>query len=102
MGSITLGKSVDGFVDSSEVTKALAGPWLNGDANFADDLKQILSSLGSDDVKNLSLSAMMMKMMKDGGPNASRIQELLGSVPAVTPAPVERVPDTPAVIARKS
>ena len=101
MGSIALGKSVDGFVDNSEVTKALVGPWLNGDANFADDLKAILSSLGSEDVKNLSMSAMLMKMMQDGGPNASRIQALLGGMPAVSAAPVERVPDVPAVVVRK-
>jgi uncharacterized membrane protein YqiK len=97
MGSIALGKSIDGFVDNSEVAKSLAGPWLNGEANFTDDIKQILSSLGTDDMKNLSMSAMLMKMMKDGGPNATRIQELLGGLPAV-----ERVPDSPAVITRKS
>jgi uncharacterized membrane protein YqiK len=98
MGSIALGKSVDGFVQNSDVAKAIAGPYLNGDANLAEDVKQILSSLGSDDVKNLSMSAMLMKMMKDGGPNASRIQELLGGrLPAV-----ERVPDSPAgVISQK-
>jgi uncharacterized membrane protein YqiK len=101
MGSISLGKSIDGFVDNSDVAKALAGPWLSGEANFADDIKGILSSLGSEDVKNLSMSAMLMKMMNDGGPNASRIQQLLGGLPAVTPAPVERVPDSPAVIAPK-
>jgi hypothetical protein len=38
-----------------------------------------------------------MKMIKDGGPQASRIQEMLGgNFPAV-----ERVPDSPAVIAPK-
>jgi uncharacterized membrane protein YqiK len=98
MGSITLGKSVDGFMRSSEVASTLAGPYLNGDANFTEDVKQILSSLGTDDVKNLSMSALLMKMMKDGGPNASRIQELLGGLPAVG-----RVPDSPAgVISPKS
>jgi uncharacterized membrane protein YqiK len=93
MGSITLGKSVDGFVNGSDVAKQLAGPWLNGEANFTEDLKGILSALGSDDVKNLSISAALMKMMKDGGPQASRIQELLAGVPSVPPAPVERVPE---------
>jgi uncharacterized membrane protein YqiK len=93
MGSMTLGKSVDGFMNGSAVASKLAGPWLNGDANFADDIKQILSSLGSDDVKNLSISAALMKMMKEGGPRASRIEELLSGAPAVTPAPVERVPE---------
>ncbi|MFC4858736.1 SPFH domain-containing protein [Actinophytocola glycyrrhizae] len=93
MGSITLGKSVDGFMNGSDVASKLAGPWLNGEANFADDIKEILSSFGSDDVKNLSVSAALMKMMKEGGPNASRIQELLSGTPVVTPAPVERVPE---------
>jgi uncharacterized membrane protein YqiK len=97
MGSIALGKGVDGFVEHSEVARTLAGPWLNGEANFADDLKQILASLGSDDVKNLSMSAALMKLMKDGGPDASRIQELLGGVRTV---PVT-VADSPAALAPK-
>jgi hypothetical protein len=92
MGSIALGKSIDGFVDNSTVAKQLAGPWLNGQANFADDIKDILTSLGSDDVKNLSISAALMKMMQDGGPNATRIQQLLAGA-AATEAPVERVPE---------
>ncbi|MPZ81841.1 MAG: flotillin family protein [Actinophytocola sp.] len=98
MGSIALGKGVDGFVENSEVAQKLAGPWLNGEANFADDVKQILTSLGSDDVKNLSMSAMLMKLMKDGGPNATRIQELLNGVPAV---PVTVAEPPAAVIASK-
>jgi uncharacterized membrane protein YqiK len=90
MGSITLGKSVDGFMNGSDVARTLAGPWLNGEANFADDIKDILGSFGSDDVKNLSISAALMKLMKAGGPQATRIQELLA---AASPAPVERVPE---------
>ncbi|MGH3760828.1 flotillin family protein [Actinophytocola sp.] len=66
MGSIALGKGVDGFMDHSDVAKKLAGPWLNGEANFAEDVKQILGSLGADEVKNLTMSAALMKMMKDG------------------------------------
>jgi uncharacterized membrane protein YqiK len=88
MGSITLGKSVDGFVGGSEVAQRLGGAWLNGDANFTEDLKQILGSLSTEDLKNVSISALLTKMMKDG-------------VPAVQPPPVERVPDPSAVIAPK-
>jgi uncharacterized membrane protein YqiK len=95
MGSIALGKGVDGFIDNSEVAKKLAGPWLNGDANFAEDVKQILASLGADDVKNLTMSAALMKLMAEGGPNATRIQELLGGVTGVTTVPVS-VTDNPA------
>jgi uncharacterized membrane protein YqiK len=83
VGSIALGKGVDGFVDNSEVAKKLAGPWLGGGANFTEDVKQILASLGADDVKNLTLSAALMKLMAEGGPNATRIQELLGGVTTV-------------------
>ncbi|WP_260193577.1 SPFH domain-containing protein [Actinophytocola gossypii] len=66
MGSIALGKGVDGFVEHSDVARTLAGPWLNGSADFTDDVKQILGSMGTDDVKNLSMSAMLMKMVRDG------------------------------------
>ncbi len=66
MGSIALGKGVDGFVDNSDVARQLAGPWLNGDANFTEDVKRILGSLNTDDVKNLSMSALLMKLLKDG------------------------------------
>jgi uncharacterized membrane protein YqiK len=69
MGSISLGKSIDGFVGNSDVAQKLAGPWLNGDANFTEDLKQLLGSLSTDDLKNVSISAMLTKMMmKDGVP----------------------------------
>jgi hypothetical protein len=100
MGSIALGKGVDGFVENSDVARKLAGPWLNGEANFTDDVKQIMAALGADDVKNLTMSAALMKLMADGGPNASRIRELLGGTPEVTTVPVN-VADDPAVIAPK-
>src|SRR5262245_23824160 len=77
MGSISLGKSVDGFVDNSQVAQQLGGAWLNGDARFTDDIKEILGSLSTEDLKNVSITALLTKMMKDG------------------------VPDTPAVIAPK-
>ncbi|GAB3434208.1 flotillin family protein [Actinophytocola sediminis] len=66
VGSIALGKGIDGFVQHSDVARTLAGPWLNGSANFTDDIKQILGSMDTDDVKNISMSALLMKMMKDG------------------------------------
>jgi uncharacterized membrane protein YqiK len=94
MGSIALGKGVDGFVDNSEVARKLAGPWLNGEANFADDVKQILTSLGADDVKNLTVSAALMKLMSDSGPQATRVRELLGRA-GITTVPVD-VSDNPA------
>jgi uncharacterized membrane protein YqiK len=77
MSSIALGKSVDGFVQHSETAQALAGPWLNGTASFTDDLSRILGSASTADVQNLTVSALLMKLMKTGGADASALRKLL-------------------------
>ncbi len=64
--SIALGKSVDGFMDHSQTARALAGPWLNGDGSFTEDLTKVLGSLSTADVQNLSVSALLAKVMKSG------------------------------------
>lgn len=64
--SVALGKSVDGFVEHSRTAQALAGPWLNGDGSFTEDLTKMLGSLSSADVQNLSVSALLAKVMKSG------------------------------------
>ncbi|MGW4056266.1 SPFH domain-containing protein [Streptomyces sp. NPDC004779] len=66
VGSIALGKSVDGFVDHSTTARALAGPWLNEAGAFTEDLTKVLGSLSSTDVQNLSVSALLAKVMKSG------------------------------------
>lgn len=64
--SIALGKSVDGFMDHSRTAQRLAGPWLNGEGSFTEDLTRVLGSLSSGDVQNLSVSALLAKVMKSG------------------------------------
>ncbi|MFH8715618.1 flotillin family protein [Streptomyces zaomyceticus] len=64
--SIALGKSVDGFMDHSRTAQALAGPWLNGEGSFTEDLTKVLGSLSSADVQNLSVSALLAKVMRSG------------------------------------
>ncbi|WP_282692439.1 flotillin family protein [Streptomyces sp. CC208A] len=64
--SIALGKSVDGFVDHSRTAQALAGPWLNGDGSFTEDLTKVLGSLSTADVQNLSVSALLAKVGNSG------------------------------------
>ncbi|MFD8012968.1 SPFH domain-containing protein [Streptomyces sp. NPDC058955] len=68
--SVALGRSVDGFVDHSSTARTLAGPWLNGDGSFTEDLTKVLGSLSSADVQNLSVSALLAKVMNSGLPNA--------------------------------
>ncbi|MEV5009595.1 SPFH domain-containing protein [Streptomyces sp. NPDC056159] len=77
MSAISFGKGVDGFVENSRTAQALAAPWLDGSSRFPDDLARILGQVNSADVKNLTVSALLMKMMQSGGTNAGQLQQLL-------------------------
>ncbi|MCW5253019.1 SPFH domain-containing protein [Streptomyces sp. SHP 1-2] len=77
LSSISLGKSVDGFMRNSDTAKALAGPWLDGSASFTDDLTRVLGSFSTADVQNLTVSALLMKLMKSGATDAGQVQRLL-------------------------
>ncbi|MEU1575273.1 SPFH domain-containing protein [Streptomyces collinus] len=77
MSSIALGKGIDGFVQHSETAQALARPWLDGTSSFTDDLSRMVGSLSTADVQNLTVSALLMKLMKTGGTDAGQLQQLL-------------------------
>ncbi|AGS70763.1 hypothetical protein [Streptomyces collinus] len=77
VSAVSLGKGVDGFVDNSRTAQALAAPWLDGSGSFTDDLGRILGSLGAADVQHLTVSALLMKLMKSGGPEAGPLRQLL-------------------------
>jgi uncharacterized membrane protein YqiK len=77
VSSIALGKGVDGFMRHSETAQALARPWLDGTSSFTDDLSRILGSVSTADVQNLTVSALLMKLMKTGGAGAGQVQQLL-------------------------
>ncbi|MFG2887505.1 flotillin family protein [Streptomyces sp. NPDC048297] len=77
VSAVSLGKGVDGFVDHSRTAQALAKPWLDGSGTFTDDLTRILGSLGTSDVQNLTVSALLMKLMNSNGPDASQFRKLL-------------------------
>ncbi|MGV9557039.1 flotillin family protein [Streptomyces sp. NPDC003401] len=77
VSSISLGKSVDGFVRHSETAQALAGPWLDGSSSFTDDLGRVLGSVSTADVRDLTVSALLMKLMKTGGADSGALRQLL-------------------------
>jgi uncharacterized membrane protein YqiK len=77
LNSIALGKSVDGFVNNSATAQQLAEPWLNGESRFTDDISRLLGSVGTEDLKNLTVSALLLKLIKAGGPETDKLQELL-------------------------
>ncbi|MFF4655437.1 flotillin family protein [Streptomyces sp. NPDC001381] len=77
VSSIALGKSVDGFVQHSDTAQALVKPWLDGTSSFTDDLSHVLGSVSTADVQNLTVSALLMKLMNNGGAKAGQFQQLL-------------------------
>jgi uncharacterized membrane protein YqiK len=77
VGAISVGKGVDGFVEHSDVAQSLAKPWLNGSRSFPDDLTRLLGSVNTDDVKNLTLSALLMQRIRGGGADGAKAKELL-------------------------
>ncbi|MET8561610.1 SPFH domain-containing protein [Streptomyces flaveolus] len=77
VGSIALGKGVDAFVQHSETAQTLAKPWLDGASSFTDDLARILGPVSTADVHNLTVSALLMRLMKSGGTNAGHLKQLL-------------------------
>ncbi|HET6856500.1 MAG TPA: flotillin family protein, partial [Streptomyces sp.] len=74
MQSISLGRSVDGFMQNSQTAQALAGPWLDGSASFTEDLTKVLGSVSTADVQNLTVSALLMKLMPAG---SGQLDELM-------------------------
>ncbi|MER7362602.1 flotillin family protein [Nonomuraea wenchangensis] len=77
VGSITAGKAVDGFVEHSQVATALAAPYVNGQASIAADLAKVIGGIRTEDLKNVTVSALLMKLIQDGGPQAGAMGELL-------------------------
>ncbi|MFE3638823.1 SPFH domain-containing protein [Streptomyces sp. NPDC059168] len=92
VSSIALGESVDGFVRHSQTAQALAGPWLDGSSNFTDDLGRVLGSVSTADMQNLTVSALLMKLMNGGATDAGRLGQPLDR--AAEPAPADAPPAT--------
>ncbi|MEV6240114.1 flotillin family protein [Lentzea sp. NPDC051838] len=65
--AITAGKQVDGFVGSSDVVQALGAKWMDGSANFPEDLTKILSSFTTGDAQNLAAALALTQMAKNNG-----------------------------------
>ncbi|MFH8339405.1 flotillin family protein [Streptomyces sp. AM6-12] len=77
VSAVSFGKGVDGFVASSRTAQTLAKPWLDGSGSFTEDLGRVLGSVGTADIQNLTVSALLMKLMNGGGADASQFRQLL-------------------------
>jgi len=79
LGSITMGKSLDGFIEHSNVAQGLGSRYLDGSANLVDDLGRLLGSVSTGDVANLTLAAFLGQQIKAGGADAGKLRELLAA-----------------------
>ncbi|MEU8097472.1 flotillin family protein [Streptomyces rubiginosohelvolus] len=79
VSSVSLGKAVDGFVDNSQTAQALAGTWLDGSSSFTDDLSRVLGSVSTGDVQNLTVSALLMRLMGSSGAASGQVEQLLAA-----------------------
>lgn len=96
VGSIALGKSVDGFVQNSDVARSVAGPWLDGSSSLPGDLSRLLGSVGTGGVRDLTLSALLLRLIKSGGPESAGFQDLLDTARrlGIAEAPLSEVNGT--------
>jgi uncharacterized membrane protein YqiK len=64
MKSITVGKSLDGFVNESETVKALFKDQLNGDRNIMEDLGGVFSGVAqsSETLKNMNMAKLLSSL----------------------------------------
>ena len=65
MNAVSLGQSVDGAVDNSQVVNQLLGEYLRGDKSLPSDVVEVLSrpALSGEDLKNLAVSSLLAKVM---------------------------------------
>jgi uncharacterized membrane protein YqiK len=73
--AVSLGKSIDATVENSAVIKQVGKEYLEGDRSLPADAVKVLSSLGSQDLANLSLAAVLPKVFE--GKDPAKIQALL-------------------------
>lgn len=83
MNSVSKGKSVDRMVGSSEVLTDIKNTFFNGDAeHFQESLRKFIGQFGlkSEDVKNLTISALLYKMMNqtNDGKVKGTLSQILG------------------------
>jgi uncharacterized membrane protein YqiK len=76
--AVTVGQSLDGAVSHSQALQQLLGDHLSGDANIIQDLKGVLSGMDASSVRDLTLSAVLGKLLTGADPTSRpKIQALI-------------------------
>lgn len=81
MKAISLGKSIDGFVDESKVVQSAFKDHLSGERNIIEDLKGVISGAqgSSETLKNMSMTKLMNQFANSSEADKSQLMSLLGS-----------------------
>lgn len=68
VNALAVGKGIDGAIHKSETLQIALKEHMNGDRDFVGDLRDIVGALGqsSGELQNLSVTALMAKVMRDG------------------------------------
>lgn len=82
LGAVAAGRSVDTFIANSETVQSMTAPWTDGSSRFTEDATRILSSLGAN-AGNLTVSALLARLIADGGPRTAGLQQLLDQARAL-------------------
>jgi hypothetical protein len=80
VSAVSMGKSVDGFVNKSNVTQTAMKSYLDGSRSLPDDVSNILSNprVGSADLQRLSITAFLTQMMTHASdPEKTKLNALL-------------------------
>ena len=62
VNAVSLGKSVDGFVDNSDSLKKVFGEYLDGEGNLPRELMEAVGKLSTKDFQNLSVSGVLGRL----------------------------------------
>jgi hypothetical protein len=78
VNAVSVGKSVDGFVDQSDRVQQLFGKYLGGGGNLPGEVLDAIGSLSTKDLQNLSLSGVLGNLMVNADePMKDKLQTLL-------------------------
>lgn len=77
--AVAVGQSIDGTIDNSKALQTVLKDHLAGDANLLEDLRGVLGGLSAENVKDLTLSAVLAKLLKSAGDDeeAQKIRSLM-------------------------
>ncbi len=78
VNAVAVGKSIDGTLDNSKALQAVLKDHLSGNANLIDDIGKMVSGLSSRDMRDLTLSAVLGKMLTNANDEQkSKIESLI-------------------------